>query len=124
MSDHPLFTLAANWDTAEEAEREPLRKCITDLVKYPCKLACNPNHGSIDIYVFSVARCKVTDWLELQPDGVIGVVFDLYKKKEPLELSDRCEDYNVRLNVVFESDSDSELESDDYSESESEIELE
>jgi hypothetical protein len=108
MSDHPLFVIAMAWETIQEPEREPLRKCITDLVKYPCKLACNPNHGSVDIYVFSIARGKVTDWLELQPDGAIGVVFDSYSGTQPDELSDRCEDYNAALNVVFESESESE----------------
>ena len=117
MSDHPLFTLASSWETVEADARLPLKELITKLVGYPCQLSCQPNNDSIDIYVFSVEKKKITDWLELQPDGAIGVIYDLYKGKGPHDLHDRCEDHNAALDVVFESDSDLDLDSDSDSDS-------
>ena len=119
MTDHPLFTLAFNWETVEADARKPLKEFITKLVGYECQLACKENTGSVDIYVHNIKKKKVTDWIEIQPDGAVGVIFESYKNKEPIALSDRCEDYNESIKVVFESDSD-----DDESESESEDESE
>jgi len=120
------FAAAAKWETASDTERKPLKNLITELVGYPCKLACNPNNGSVDIYVFSVRKGQVADWLEIQTDGAIGVVFDQYLKPEAkpvMRLSDACDDYNEKIGVSFESDSDSDsdsnLEADAESESES-----
>jgi hypothetical protein len=114
MSDHPLFTLASSWETVEADARPPLKEFITKLVGYPCQLSCQPNNGSIDIYVFSVEKKKITDWLELQPDGAIGVIYYFYKGNIPHDLDDRCEDHNAALDVVFESGSDTDSDSSSF----------
>jgi len=116
MSDHPLFILASNWETVEPDARTPLKEFITKLVGYECQLACKENDGSVDIYVQNMKKKKITDWIELQPDGAVGVIFDSYKGKEPIALSDRCEDYNDSIKVVFESDSEEEDEEDEDNE--------
>ena len=121
MTDHPLFTLAFNWETVEADARTPLKEFIGKLVGYECQLACKENNGSVDIYVHNIKKKKVTDWIEIQPDGAVGVIFESYKSKEPIALSDRCEDYNDSIKVVFESDSEDEDEDSD-SESKSEEE--
>ena len=118
MTDHPLFTLALNWETAEE--RGPLKEFITKLVGYECQLACKENDGSVDIYVQNAKKKKVTDWIEIQPDGAVGVIFECYKSKEPTALSDRCEDYNESIKVVFDSDSDSDSEEEEEEDEEKE----
>ena len=113
-----FFTIASNWETiADDADRNPLRKLITDLVNYPCKLACLPNNGSVDIYVFSEIKKKITDWIEIQPDGALGVMFDMYTTDEPAALSDRCVDYNCSINAAFYSESESESSQSDMEES-------
>ena len=117
MTDHPLFTLAFNWETVEADARPPLKEFITKLVGYECQLACKENNGSVDIYVHNIKKKKVTDWIEIQPDGAVGVIFDSYKSKEPLALSDRCEDYNDSIKVEFESDSESDSDADSESDS-------
>ena len=119
MTDHPLFTLAFNWETVEADARAPLKDFITKLVGYECQLACKENNGSVDIYVHNIKKKKVTDWIEIQPDGALGVIFDAYKSKEPIALSDRCEDYNDSINVEYESGSESEDQSEDETEEES-----
>jgi hypothetical protein len=112
MSDHPLFTLAKNWETVEAEIRAPLKELIKSLVKYDCQLHCNDNNNSVDITVFNVELKKVTDWIEIQVDGAVGVIFDFYSKDLPYALSDRCEDYNATHDLVFDSDSDSDSDSD------------
>ena len=117
MTDHPLFTLASTWETVEAEARGPLKECITELVGYPCQLSCQPNNGSVDIHIFSIQKKKVTDWIEMQPDGAIGVIYNFYKGKTPRGLDDRCEEYNANLDVEFESESESESETESGSES-------
>ena len=112
MSDHALYTLAANWETVEADTRAPLKELIKSLVKYDCQLHCKANNGSVDITVFNVELKKVTDWIEIQTDGAVGVIFDFYGKDMPDDLSDRCEDYNASIQAVFDSESESDLESD------------
>ena len=108
MSDHPLYTLAKNWETVEADTRTPLKELIKSLVKYDCQLHCNANNGSVDITVFNVELKKVTDWIEIQSNGAVGVIFDFYVKDSPDDLSDRCDDYNDSNSFLFESDSDSD----------------
>ena len=115
MPDHPLYTLAANWETVEAEVRAPLKELVKSLVEYDCQLHCKANNGSVDITVFNVELKKVTDWIEIQPDGAVGAIFDFYGKGVPDDLSDRCEDYNATIHVVFVSDS--ELESGSESDS-------
>ena len=113
-----LYEVAASWETISFEERGPLRKLITELVGYPCKLACKPNNGSIDIYVFSEKKRAVTDWIEIQPSGALGVIFDMYEDVDMSVLSDKCIDYNHSIDVEFESDSESESSQLDKEESE------
>jgi hypothetical protein len=110
-----LFELASKWETIADGERTLLRELVRDLVGYPCKLSCQPNNGSIDIYVLSDKKKKVTDWLELQPSGAIGIIYDHYPNPDAdpvVRIDDACEDYNDALGLVFEEDSDSESDSD------------
>lgn len=105
------YKIITRWDNAKDSDRRKVKRWITDLVGYPCKLACQPNEDVIDIYVFSELKGEVTDWLEIQPSGAIGVVFEQYADPDADAvgaLNDRCEDYNESAGVVFISDSDSE----------------
>jgi hypothetical protein len=104
-----LFAVASGWETISDEDRIPLRSLITKIVGYQCKLSCQPNHGSVDIYVFSVKAKCITDWIEIQPSGALGVLFDQYPmEKSPTAVSDACEDYNEELGVEYESESDEE----------------
>lgn len=112
------FVAASNWESVSDAERKSLKNLIVELVGYPCKLACKPNNGSVDIYVFSERKGRVVDWLEIQDDGAIGVVFDQYENpdsKTVIRLSDACEDYNEKIGVCFESDSEDDEDDDNKS---------
>lgn len=110
-----LFELAKNWENVPDADRVPLRKLVKDLVGYPCKLACQENDGIVDIYVFNEKKKRVCDWLEIQPSGAIGVIFDEYPNPnaESLDaLDDKCAEYNESVGVEFEEeDSEEEGES-------------
>jgi hypothetical protein len=116
------YTTAKEWETLTDATRTPFKKWIADLVGYQCKVACQENTvGSMDIIVFNIKKGCITDWLELQPSGAIGVIFEEYEEPMPDHvdaLSDRCEDYNEKIGVCFE-ESDSESESESESEEES-----
>lgn len=111
-----LFRIAVLGAAASEAERTRLKDQITRLVGYSCMISCHPNHGAVDIYVMCSKKRVVTDWLELQDTGAIGVVFDSYdrsKKAAMNRLDDVCEHYNVMNGFDFsdsEEDSDSEEE--------------
>lgn len=121
------FTIASRWESAKEAERRKVKRWITDLVGYPCKLACQPNEGVVDVYVLSERKGEVTDWLEIQPSGAVGVIYEQYEdpNTEAVDgLSDRCEDYNESVGVVFVSDSDSEDSDSEEEEGEEEEESE
>jgi len=112
MSD--LFRIASSWesDAITEEDRSTLKNCIEKLVGYPCRLACKENDGSIDIYVFSVKENKVTDWIELQASGAVGIIYDFYDDTDS-ELDGACEGYNEENDVVFaEEDEEDEEESD------------
>jgi hypothetical protein len=100
MSD--LFRIASSWesDTITEEDRSTMKNFIEKLVGYPCRLACKENDGAIDIYVFSVKENKVTDWIELQASGAVGIIYDFYDDTDS-ELDDACEEYNEEHDVVF-----------------------
>jgi hypothetical protein len=103
MSD--LFRIASSWesDSITEEDRIALKNCIEKLVGYPCRLACKENDGSIDIYVFSEEKKEVTDWIELQPSGAVGIIYDFYDDADS-ELDDACEGYNEEHDVVFKEE--------------------
>lgn len=110
------YKIVARWETAKDADRRKVKEWITGLVGYPCKLACQPNEDCIDIYVWSELKCKITDWLELQRSGAVGVIFDEYPDPDADEvgdLSDRCDAFNESIGVVFESDGSDEEEDED-----------
>jgi hypothetical protein len=109
------FGIANRWESADitDTDRTLLKKLVEELVGYPCKIACKENEGSVDIYVFSMRKSRVMDWLEIQPSGAIGVIFDEYSKPDSAtKLNDACEDYNERNGVEFQ-DSDDEGDDDD-----------
>ena len=113
------FQIASTWesDNLTDEKRTVLKQFVTGLVGYPCKIACTPNNGSVDIFVFSEKNRKVTDWLELQPSGAIGVIFDLYKEGVNTDnLDDACETYNEKQGLEFAEDSDSEDEGEEETE--------
>lgn len=107
------FKIVSRWENAKDADRRKVKEWITGLVGYPCKLACQPNEGCIDIYVWSDLKGEVADWIALQPNGAIGVIFEEYPDpdvSEVCDLSDRCDAYNESIGVDFESDDSDEDE--------------
>jgi hypothetical protein len=84
-------------------------------------ISCHSNHGSVDIYVMSMKKRIVTDWLELQPSGAIGVIYDNYddfNKAAMDRLDDVCERYNALNGYEFFSDSEEEEEEEESEEEE------
>lgn len=106
-----LYHVAEQWESISDNERAPLRNMVSHLVKYSCKIAAMPlEDGTMHLIVFSLAAGAVKDYLELQSNGAIGVVFHLYDDPDSEEvgtLSDMCDDYNVSFGIEFESDSES-----------------
>ncbi len=105
------YSLVGRWADASDEERNPFKNFVRALVGYECKVACIANDGWVDIYVLSVDSGEVSDWLEVQPTGAIGVVFDSYPDPQGyglLRLSDKCDDYNDSLGVAFDDESDEE----------------
>ena len=87
-----------------EAQKTALKAMVTDLLGYSCKIACQAEKEWVEIFVLSDRLGKVTDYLEIQPSGAVGVIFDLYDDPESDEvgdLSDRCDAYNAGLGVEF-----------------------
>lgn len=114
-----LFRIAMSSVSSSEADRTKLKDQITRLVGYPCMISCHSNHGSVDIYVMSMKKRIVTDWLELQPSGAIGVIYDNYddfNKAAMDRLDDVCERYNALNGYEFFSDSEEEESEEEDSE--------
>ena len=112
------YKIAANWesDTISVADKTALKEFVTGLVGYPCKIACKTTEETLDIYVFSEKKKKVTDWIEIQPTGAVGVIYDFYNEGVNTDkLDDACEAYNTKNGLEFaeESDDDDEDEDDD-----------
>jgi len=113
-----MFAIANTWDTLEDTERQALKELVSGLVRYPCKLACKPNNGSVDIYVFSVKKNKVTDWIEMQPSGAVGVLFDMYQNPDSSSVNNldvACELYNESNGLTYEDSGSESSESSDSS---------
>jgi hypothetical protein len=109
------FKIASEWESESVTveDKQLLKDFINELVGYPCKIACKANDGCVDIYVYSEKKKQVTDWIEIQPTGAIGVIYDLYKEGVSTDkLDDACEKYNDDNGLAFidESDSDGESE--------------
>jgi TATA-binding protein-associated factor Taf7 len=115
-----LYRIAKGWNGKKitDAERSELKIVVSELVGYPCKIACDYNDGLVDIHVFSEEAGRVTDWLDLQENGAFGLIEDLYhSKKRPVnkDLRETCEEYNAGIGVVYgedEDDDEDENESD------------
>lgn len=112
------FQIALLWETLPEPERTPLRTLITTIVGYPCRIACVPNNESVDIIVFSEKKRKETDWIEIQPNGAIGAIYDLYEKygvsdEVAQRIDDKCDEYNEENEVEFQEDTETEGDDED-----------
>jgi hypothetical protein len=104
-----LFTVANEFETASVEDRTKLKEVIRGIVGYACKIACKSNNGCVDIYVYSELRNRVTDWIEIQPSGAIGVIFDMYDDPDSkaVGLCDTaCCEYNNERDLEFDDESD------------------
>jgi len=109
------YKIAVEWesDTITVADKTSLKEFVMGLVGYPCKIACKTTDDTMDIYVFSEKKKKVTDWIEIQPSGAVGVIYDFYNEGVNTDkLDDACEAYNKANGLDFEEEDDSESESD------------
>jgi hypothetical protein len=109
------FDIASRWETASNADRSRFKTFIGGLVGYKCKVACEANNGSVDIFVLSGRTGDIQDFLEIQKTGAIGVVFEQYEdhgSRVVESLNSACEDYNESIDAEFVSDSEDEEDSD------------
>ena len=111
------YKIASEWETdaITVTDKTALKEFVMGLVGYPCKIACKTAEDTLDIYVYSEKKKKVTDWIEIQPSGAVGVIYDFYNEGVNTDkLDDACEAYNTKNGLEFmeEPDSDSESESD------------
>ena len=109
------YKIASEWesDTITVADKTSLKECVMKLVGYPCKIACKRAEDTLDIYVFSEKKKKVTDWIEIQPSGALGIIYDFYNEGVNTDkLDDACEAYNKANGLDFEEEEDSGSESD------------
>jgi hypothetical protein len=124
-----LYEVALRWNDASDEERRPLKDLVMRLVGYPCKVACQTRTedeatSRVEIFVLSNRTGDIDDFMELQPSGAIGLIYDQYDdpdQKRVVKVDDRCEAYNDSMGLTFEEHSDSEEEGDE-SESDSESE--
>ncbi len=117
--------VAAAANTATGEQQSALKALVGRLVGYPCKIACVKEEGCVDIYVFSEEKKAVADWLEMQPTGAVGVIFESYADPDAdvvTAVSDRCDTYNEEIGVDFESDEDEGSEGGEGGEEEVEAE--
>jgi hypothetical protein len=110
------YKIASEWesDTITVADKTSLKEFVMGLVGYPCKIACKRAEETLDIYVFSEKKKKVTDWIEIQSSGAVGVIYDFYNEGVNTDkLDDACEAYNKANGLTFEEDSESESDEED-----------
>jgi len=112
------FKIASEWESATDADKNELKTFIIGIVGYPCKIACKVSEeGTHDIYVFSEKKKRVTDWIEIQESGAVGVIYDFYEAGVSTDrLETACETYNTANNLAFDEGSDSEESMDDEEE--------
>lgn len=122
MSDLYAAALAATENRETEEQRAALKALVTQLVRYSCKISCQRAKEEdedaapgdwVEIFVMSESRRRITDYLEIQPSGAVGVIFDLYDDPEkPVvgDLSDRCDAYNERHGLTFAEHEESDGE--------------
>lgn len=123
-----LYEVAQRWNDATDDERKPLKDLVMRLAGYPCKVACQTHavddegeeSPCVEIFVLSDRTGDIDDFLELQPSGAFGLIYDQYDDPDArrvVKVDNRCEAYNDSMGLTFEEHSDSE---DDESESDSE----
>jgi hypothetical protein len=117
-----IYRICAAWDTATDEERRTAKAFVGRFIRYPFKMACVPSDSDdveecpvpfVEIYVQSASRGKVTDWLEIQETGAMGVIFDEYRdpeRPEVLRMSDACDEFNDAAGVEFVEHADSDGE--------------
>lgn len=117
-----IYRICSAWDTATDEDRRTAKAFVGRFIRYPFKMACVPSDSDdeeecsvpfVEIYIQSDSRGKVTDWLEVQESGAIGVIFDEYRdpeRPEVLRLSDACDDFNDAAGVDFVEHADSDDE--------------
>lgn len=123
-----LYEVALQWNDASDEERLPLKDLVTRLVGYPCKVACQTRTeddevSRVEIFVLSNRTGDIDDFLELQPSGAIGLIYDQYDDPDTrrvVKVDDRCESYNDSMGLTFEEHSDSEDDDEEESGSEGE----
>ncbi len=123
-----IYRICSVWDTATDEERRLAKAFMGRFIHYSFKMACVPSDSDdetecsvpfVEIYVQSDARGKVTDWLEIQATGAIGVIFDEYRdpnKPTVGTLSDACDEFNEEAGVNFADHAESEEEADEETE--------
>jgi len=116
------FKIASEWETATDVDKNELKTFIIGIVGYPCKIACKiSEEGTHDIYVFSEKKKRVTDWIEIQESGAVGVIYDFYEAGVSTDrLEAACDAYNTNNNLVYDDGSDSDEAESDSDESEEE----
>jgi hypothetical protein len=117
-----IYRICSKWDTATDEERRTAKAFVGRFIRYPFKMACVPSDSDdeeecpvpfVEIYVQSASRGKVTDWLEIQETGAMGVIFDEYsdpERPEVLRVSDACDEFNDAAGVEFVEHADSDEE--------------
>ncbi len=115
-----VYRICSAWDTATDEERRTAKAFVGRFIRYAFKMACVPSDSDdeeecpvpfVEIYIQSDSRGKVTDWLEIQETGAMGVIFDEYRdpdRPEVLRVSDACDDFNDAAGVDFVEHADSD----------------
>jgi hypothetical protein len=111
-----IYRICAEWDTAADADRVRAKAFFSRFITYRFKMACVPSEEDcpvpfVTVYIQSEARNRVTDWLEIQATGAIGVVFDEYtdpNKPAVGVISDVCDEFNESAGLEFAEDDEEE----------------
>ena len=106
-----MYQIAANWesDTQSIEDKTKLKGFISELVGFPCKISCKTTEETVDIYVYSEKKKAVVDWIEIQPSGAVGVIYDYYPENVSVDkIESICDTYNTAHGLTFQYDSDEE----------------
>jgi hypothetical protein len=108
-----IYRICSVWDTATDAERRVAKAFFGRFIRYGFKMACVPSDEEdaaecpvpfVEIYIQSDKRGRVTDWMEIQATGAVGVVFGEYRDPDAAAvgaLSDACDDFNEAAGLEF-----------------------
>jgi hypothetical protein len=123
-----IYRICAEWDTATTEDRRTAKEFMSRFIRYSFKMACVPSDSDdeeecpvpfVEIYVQSDARRKVTDWLEIQASGAVGVIFTEYKDPDKPTvgiLSDACDEFNDAAGLTFAEHAGSDDEAEEEEE--------